>query len=139
MKKLGMAMITGLMLLGLTACGFKVDNEMLSKDGGVWSTGNSQYIKFTKDGDISLYDSSEKIASGDYSVSEGDKNYTIDFSMEGTEFGVMNMNGTITVSKEDNSNKEFKGKMKLDSKVAEMMGNDTETLTFTKEKESVLK
>lgn len=122
-KKLMTVGILGLFLITLTACGFKLNNEELSKDGGVYEVGE-QIWKFKKDGTIDVFNKDGK-PEGDntqykYTVKDKEKNYvlTIDqlIAQSGEDYSIkINQEIVLDVPKSKQSIDNFKGTVKSTS------------------------
>lgn len=129
---------TGLLLL-LAGCGFKLDNKMLSADGGVWSVSQGHYYQFTQDGDVSIYEDGSKVSTGTYSVSDNKDDYELTLDLKGEHLGAVTSKMTIDVPKKDQKSNEFKGTAKISAGIKDNeIDAGSDSMTFTKEKEDVL-
>lgn len=126
------------LLFLLAGCGFKLDNAMLSKDGGIWTSNIGGTYQFSDDGKVSLYDNKEKVAEGTYSVSDTDNGYELTLDTAGSKLGVANGSMTIEVPKKDQKSDEFKGEAKVSAGIGALKGESSEAVTFKKENKDYL-
>lgn len=136
-KKLLCGLGSTALLLMLAGCGFKLDDQMLSKNGGIWKSSSGEILKFSDNGNVTLYDSSKKeTGSGSYSVSESDDSYTLKMNVKDSTVGVVSGNYTVEVPKKDQSNKKFSGTVKGSVGLGSYQTEDQDGGTVTYEKES---
>lgn len=107
-------------LLFLTGCGFKLTDDILCEDGGIWKmkeNSDSYIVIFKKDGTASISDANNVLESNHVS-------YTIDKNNEGYE---LNLDGEmIDISKKDQKEGYIHGSL------------DGENITFQKEDKKYL-
>ena len=116
-KKITLISMLSLLLIVLTACGLKLNNETLASDGGVYKVGEEIW-KFQKDGNVQIYKANgEQLDSNikyTYKIKDKEKNYLLtlnqDFEQKGEDYKItLSQEMVIKINKKKQNIKHFEG------------------------------